>query len=96
MTIIEPSRRGFIAGLASLIAAPAIVRAGSLMPVKAPRLITGYEILQRQREFDVLFSRMYVRPEWLKTLGEVLFDRIPTSYDTLPTGTMTAIRNKND
>jgi hypothetical protein len=29
------SRRGLITGLASLVAAPAIVRAGSLMPVKA-------------------------------------------------------------
>ncbi len=28
------NRRGFIAGLAALITAPAIVRAGSLMPVK--------------------------------------------------------------
>jgi hypothetical protein len=29
------SRRSFITGLAALVAAPAIVRAGSLMPVKA-------------------------------------------------------------
>jgi hypothetical protein len=29
------ARRGFLLGLGSLIAAPAIVRAGSLMPVKA-------------------------------------------------------------
>jgi hypothetical protein len=33
--VIEQSRRGFITGLISLVAAPAIVRAGSLMPVKA-------------------------------------------------------------
>lgn len=33
------SRRSFFTGLASLIAAPAIVRAGSLMPVKAPRVV---------------------------------------------------------
>jgi len=32
--MIETSRRGFITGLISLVAAPAIVRAGSLMPVK--------------------------------------------------------------
>jgi hypothetical protein len=29
------NRRGFITGLISLVAAPAIVRAGSLMPIKA-------------------------------------------------------------
>lgn len=33
------NRRGLITGLISLIAAPAIVRAGSLMPVKAMKLI---------------------------------------------------------
>lgn len=32
--MIEPSRRRFITGLISLVAAPAIVRAGSLMPIK--------------------------------------------------------------
>ncbi len=32
--MIETSRRGLITGLIALIAAPAIVRAGSLMPVK--------------------------------------------------------------
>lgn len=31
---LEGTRRGFITGLISLVAAPAIVRAGSLMPVK--------------------------------------------------------------
>ncbi len=35
MSIIEPNRRGFITGLISLVAAPAIVRVLSLMPVKA-------------------------------------------------------------
>jgi hypothetical protein len=33
--LILPTRRGFLAGMIGLIAAPAIVRASSLMPVKA-------------------------------------------------------------
>lgn len=33
--IIQPSRRGFITGLTSLIVAPAIVRVENIMPVKA-------------------------------------------------------------
>lgn len=40
--MITPSRRGFIAGLASLIAAPALVHASSLMPISSknvPRII---------------------------------------------------------
>lgn len=32
--MIEPSRRSIITGLITLIAAPAIVRVGSLMPIK--------------------------------------------------------------
>ena len=35
MSLAIPTRRGFITGLVGLIAAPAIVRASSLMPVKA-------------------------------------------------------------
>lgn len=36
--LIIPSRRGFLTGLAStLIAAPAIVRVTSIMPVRSPR-----------------------------------------------------------
>jgi hypothetical protein len=35
------NRRGFITGLISLVAAPAIVRAGSLMPVKSYLLDDG-------------------------------------------------------
>lgn len=33
MSLIQPTRRGLIAGLASLVAAPALVRAESLMPI---------------------------------------------------------------
>ncbi len=34
------NRRGLLVGLGCLIAAPAVVRAASLMPVRRPRLIT--------------------------------------------------------
>lgn len=34
--MIKPSRRTLITGLVSLVAAPAVVRAASLMPVRAP------------------------------------------------------------
>jgi len=35
MDLIQPTRRGFITAAIGLIAAPAIVRASSLMPIKA-------------------------------------------------------------
>lgn len=37
------NRRGLITGVLGLIAAPAIVRAGSLMPVRVPPLIIGVD-----------------------------------------------------
>lgn len=33
--LIQPTRRGLVTGLAALIAAPAVVRYASIMPVKA-------------------------------------------------------------
>lgn len=39
MSLILPRRR-FLAGLVGLVAAPAVVRAASLMPVHSPRVIT--------------------------------------------------------
>lgn len=44
MDIIKPTRRGFLGLLGGLLAAPAIVRAGSLMPVK---VLPPPETLQR-------------------------------------------------
>ena len=41
--MIQPSRRGFITGLIAFAAAPAIVRASSLMPVKAFDPLEGFE-----------------------------------------------------
>lgn len=35
MTVLVPTRRGLLQGLGMLLAAPAIVRAASLMPVRA-------------------------------------------------------------
>src|ERR1700679_3481452 len=38
--MLVPSRRGFLAGLAALVAAPALVRADNLMPISAAKLWT--------------------------------------------------------
>ncbi len=42
--LLKPSRRGFIAGAAVLFCAPAIVRATSLMPVKARETVISVDI----------------------------------------------------
>ena len=42
--IIQPSRRGFITGLISFVAAPAVIRTIDLMPVKQPIIIVTPDI----------------------------------------------------
>lgn len=45
--LIKPTRRGFITGLTSLLASPAIVRISSIMPVKAltrAKFVTGVDL----------------------------------------------------
>jgi hypothetical protein len=42
MSLIKPSRRGFITGLVSLIAAPAIVRVANIMPVRSI-IVPGFD-----------------------------------------------------
>lgn len=41
------NRRGFITGLVSFVAAPAIVRAGSLMPIRAVLLAPTWRLFYR-------------------------------------------------
>lgn len=53
MSII-PSRRGFVGGLLGLFAAPAIVSASSLMPVKALRSISMRSITDYVPDFDAI------------------------------------------
>lgn len=88
-TIIRPSRRGFITGLASLVAAPAIVRVSSLMPVKAlidpyanisMRMLTNY-VPGPTSSMDVLYGMMQAQQEMIRFCGLVLIDAIPARYD---------------
>ena len=45
MTLLVPSRRGLLRAALGLVAAPAIVRADSLMKVVAPRIVPGQHYL---------------------------------------------------
>lgn len=81
--MIVPSRRSFITGLvASLVAAPAVVRAASLMPVRAlvPQKITyqGIELIfdDPNAIVDLLVRRM-------AEAERILFQNMQSSiYDT--------------
>lgn len=74
-------RRSFITGLISLVAAPAIVRAGSLMPVKMmiePKFLSGTELnaLYQAERYEFLdMQAMAVR-----YTGRILIDLIPRIY----------------
>ena len=54
------SRRGLITGLASLLAAPAIVRASSLMPVRAAPTTYGCSPIQSTIA-DLRYIQEYIR-----------------------------------
>lgn len=58
-------RRKFLTGLISLVAAPAIVRAGSLMPVKAD---ADWRYLVRAVDIDI--SEVYGRSPAMMTLTD--------------------------
>ena len=82
MDIIKPSRRGFITGLISFVAAPAVIRTIDLMPVKQPIITvipvtnggTGYvEITEVMRRAFIpkLYAQIYAQhPIMGKLIGE--------------------------
>jgi hypothetical protein len=76
------NRRGLITGLISLVAAPAIVRAGSLMPVKVmiePRFLSGTEInaLYQAEKYEFLDYQAFM----IRYTGRILIDLIPRIYE---------------
>lgn len=69
-------RRKFITGLASLLAAPAIVKVSALMPIRGEKLnsismkfLTDYDIKTDGliTRIDVLYGELRIRPEWMDT-----------------------------
>lgn len=60
-------RRKFLTGLISLVAAPAIVRAGSLMPVKADPVDWRYVV----RRVNIDISEVYGRSPAMMALPDV-------------------------
>ena len=65
MTAPLPTRRSFITGLISLVAAPAIVRAGSLMPVRAMIGSSPSEINAAVRRMMIDMAEREVNPPWI-------------------------------
>jgi len=77
MSLFVPSRRRFLFGAAALIAAPAIARAGSLMPISTKFQDIGHVIYVRTDGDDLLgsgqshapFSSIQRAVDFIKSMG---------------------------
>ncbi len=88
MAILSPSRRGFIGGLIGLVAAPAIVRIESLMPVRVIDPLAGLKVFGWNEYGATVWERipLPVAPltEGIRPIGEQLLIRAVSS--ALPSG----------
>jgi hypothetical protein len=95
MTLHHPTRRGLIGGLGLLFAAPAIVKASSLMKVRAlpePVNLTASEVLWLQEEairrFDrnvmVFLNNVLLQPtEFVLERNALVLKRTPPEKSTI-------------
>lgn len=58
--LLVPSRRSFLLGLASLVAAPAVIRLGGLMPIR-PQVI-GWDLAQGEDVTVLVWRRNELLP----------------------------------
>lgn len=80
--IIQPSRRGFLTGLTALVAAPAIVRATSLMPIASPKdylLLNATESYSHQTLLTLRQITREAIEQWRNT--NQFLDGIDQQYD---------------
>lgn len=60
MSIIQPTRRSFLTGLTAAFAAPAIVRAASLMPVKSMPPADVLDLLKARVDAAYALTRAHI------------------------------------
>jgi hypothetical protein len=86
------TRRGFLAGLGSLLAAPAIVHAGNLMPVKVMRpgvTITPYRSFAYALEADEDVLTVVLHPSQMADLAAKYAPDVRVLWsETIPLGTV--------
>ena len=81
--IIQPSRRGFITGLISFVAAPAVIRTIDLMPVKQPILIVTPSI---NGDFDYVNLADFMRRAFIPALNTQIYEQHPIMGKFIGTG----------
>lgn len=87
MSLIQPSRRGFLSGIIALAVAPAIVRAESLMAVKPIKLDGLFDVPGLDGDEILTYSNTFGRIEsvsayiWsLKVHREFAANTIPAHF----------------
>jgi hypothetical protein len=78
---METNRRGFLIGVGAVLAAPAIVRASSLMPVKAMKLGTPSSLNFNFMPFDDVAVGGIRMHNWRAALLPGLIDIFEGEYD---------------
>jgi len=72
--IIQPSRRGFITGLISFVAAPAVIRTIDLMPVKHSIITVPPDI---NGGFDYVNLADFMRRAFIPALNTQIYEQHP-------------------
>lgn len=82
--MVDLSRRGFIGGLIGIMAAPSIVRAASLMPVKVMEPVFTLDMLEECRRvaaFAAAQRPLYlVLPKWMLDQYRSEAEQVALSY----------------
>jgi hypothetical protein len=75
--LIKPSRRGFLFGAAAFLAAPAIVRVASLMPVSVPK--PAFDL--GSQGFDVTYDQIHLTGARFLEPGTIICISSPATID---------------
>lgn len=81
--MLKIPRRRFLAGLVGLIAAPAIVRAESLMPVRTPKWVTAWDLAAGDDRDGIYIMGERSDRNGIYIVGERSFDFMREAEDFL-------------
>ena len=79
--MIESSRRGFLRGLAALVAAPAVIRVAALMPVRAYPTLEEAIIATRERNTILTLNQITREAIRLWKNSNAFMQNIDSQYD---------------
>lgn len=81
--MIEQNRRGFLLGLGAALAAPAIIKVATLMPIKALPLVRGFDLAPIKGEGVEICYDGKMLAAYLNRHPQILAPRIIAFYERL-------------